>query len=415
MKSQINNSKGISEVVSVTLVILLILALSLITYGAVSGWLNPKYMQKSVYVAASAKETQVQSTGLPYNLLTFNPEAGDPFYINSQSPASGTKTTLRVISPDGRNLTPDASGLASPLYGKTLYIYQKTGGNSCDYGISDKVPGNLNSLPAMVIGRYQLQLIDENTHILANSFAANITRGTTSLPVTVLTGTGTGVGNKADCSQLPGSCPKGCPSLYNTSPCNRTYSKYNGSTYLSFPDDPTLKYTGDFTLSAFVKPTATGSMSSSANWHQIVGKGSIDASNNEIDNYQLFQVGDQLLFEWNDKTTGIHYQGITNTSPVTTNWNDIAVTVANGNLQIYVNGVAQPLHYNQGTDPTHVTIPTTNPPKVNLIDTTNDVSLGKQNGYSVANNFNFVGDIGPVAMYNRALTQAEITGNLCTG
>jgi hypothetical protein len=413
MKSQLYHSKGISEVMSVALIILLILALSLVTYGMLSGWLNPKYLQKSVYVAATAKEATVQGTGLPYTLLTFNPEAGDPFYINGQSTASGTKTTLKINSPDGRNLTPDASGISGSLYGKTLYLYQKPSGNACEFGISDKVPANINSLPEMVTGRYQILLIDENLHVLASTYSTNITKGTTSLPTRGDFNGGIAWG--ADCTPLSSSCPKGCPNTYNTSPCNRTYSKYNGTTYRTYPDDPSLKYTGDFTLSAFVRPTTTGSMSNSANWHQIIGKGSIDASNNEIDNYQLFQVGNQLLFEWNDKTTGVHYQAITNTTPVTTDWNDITTTVTNGQIKIYVNGVSQPLYYNKGTDPRSVTPPSPYPPTVSLMDTTNDVSLGKQNGYTVANNFNFVGDIGPISMYNRALAQTEIQGNLCPG
>jgi hypothetical protein len=414
MRSHINNSKGMSEVTSIILVVLLILALSLVTYGMLSGWLDPKYMQKSVYIAGTAKETTITQGALPYYLLTFKADAGDPFYINGQSSALGTKTTMRVMSPDGRNLTPDASGLSGSLYGKTLYIYQKSGSNSCEFGITDKAP-DVNGLPPMVIGKYNIMIIDEKVHVLAATYPTNITKGTTSLPSNTLMGLGTGTGYKSDCSQLSGSCPKGCLPVYNTSPCNRSYSKFNGTTYLTFPDDPTLKYTGDLTISAFIKPTATGDMSNPSNWHQVVGKGEIYPNGTEIDNYQLFQVGNKLLFEWNDKATGVHYQGITSTTPVTTNWNDVTVTVENGDLKIYVNGVSQALYYNQGTDPRSVTPPVPNPPKVHLKDTTNDVSLGKQNGYSVSNDFNFVGDIGPISLFNRAQSQSEITGNLCTG
>jgi hypothetical protein len=413
MKSQLNDSKGISEVVSVIFIILLVIALALVTYGMLSGWLNPKYMQKSVYIAASAKETMLsQGAAEPYHLLTFQPAAGDPFYINGQGTPTGTKTTMRIVSPDGRNLTPDASSLDSSLYGKMLFIYQKSGANACEFVVTDETPDVLK-LPPMVIGRYDIQLIDENIHVLASTYTTNITKGTTSVPVTTLTGTGTGVGYKSDCSFMNGTCPKGCPLLYNTSPCNRTYSKYNGSTYLTFPDDPTLKYTGDLTISASIKPTATGSMSNPSNWHQIVGKGIIYPNNTEVDNYQLFQVGDKILFEWNDKTTGVHYQGITTTAPVTTAWSDVTVTVSNGDLKIYYNGVSQNLVYNRGTDPRSITTPVPNPPKVRLMDTSNPVNVGKQNGSTTTNDFNFVGNIGPVSLYNRALSQTEITNAVC--
>ena len=51
----------------------------------------------------------------PYYLLTFMPKAGDRFYLTGQTTTSGTQTTMKIISPDGRNLTPDASALKGSL------------------------------------------------------------------------------------------------------------------------------------------------------------------------------------------------------------------------------------------------------------------------------------------------------------
>ena len=53
MKKQYNNSRGISEAVSVILMIALVLVLAIVIYILVSGAVDPKYMQKTVYIAGS--------------------------------------------------------------------------------------------------------------------------------------------------------------------------------------------------------------------------------------------------------------------------------------------------------------------------------------------------------------------------
>jgi len=410
-----NDSKGFSEVTSVILVIFLVLALALVTYGMLSGSIDPKYLQKSVYVAGTAKEATVTQGAVPYNLLTFQADAGDPFYINGQSSPSGTKTTLRVISPDGRNLTPDASALSGSLYGKTLYLFQKSGANACDFGITDKVP-NVNTLPSMLIGKYNIQLIDEKVHVLAATYPTNITKGTSSLPANTLMGTGTGTGYKSDCSVLTGTCSPtttgGCPTVYNTSPCNKTYEKFDSSKsqYLSFPDDPTFKYNSTMSMSLEIRPITTGAYSNSdtTNWHNIIGKGVTNGVNDENDNYQLAQMGDRLYFEWNDAITGIHYHAMTPEHILTAgSWDQIDVVVTGGQLAIYNNGVSQPLSYYQSN------VPGTNPisaPTVNLQNNGNSVIIAKQNGDPV---IYFNGDIGAISLYNRALTPTEIANDVC--
>ncbi len=340
--------------VSVILVIALVLVLAIAVYLLVFGSVDQKYLKKSVYVAGSAQMTGIPSGADPYQLLTFSPKAGDPFYLTGQTTKSGTQTTMRIISPDGRNISPDASTLTGSLYGKQLYVYPLSTANECQYKVTDVQPplSTVKTLPKMVTGRYQIMLIDENVHVLANSYTADIIKGTTALPRTVLTGTVTGTSYRADCSQTGGSCHNGCPSVSNISPCNTTYSSYNGSNYLTFPDDPTLQHTGDATISVMVQPTTTGDSSNSANWHQIIGKGILYSNNTETDNYQLFQMGDRLYFEWNDGGNGIHYHAMTPTGIVSAGqWDQINVVVQNGNLAIYNNGISQPLTYYQSNTP----------------------------------------------------------------
>jgi hypothetical protein len=107
----------------------------------------------------------------------------------------------------------------------------------------------------MVSGTWKIQIIDEKTQILADTYTTTFTKGTTSLPVTILQGAGTGGKSyRADCSVSSGTCggSGGCPPQYNTSPCNRSYSTFSGSNYLTFPDDPTLKYTGDLSIAVSI-------------------------------------------------------------------------------------------------------------------------------------------------------------------
>jgi hypothetical protein len=418
MKAKQTNSSAMSETVSIILVLALVVLLAIVTWSLLFGSVDQKYLKKSVYVAGTAQMTSIPITGSePYYLLTYTPKAGDQFYITGQASATGTQTSLRILSPDGRNLSPDASSLKGSLIGKNLYIYPVSTTNGCLYSITDTPPANPKVLPKMVVGHYNVMLIDENTHILADSYAVDITKGTTTLPTNTLIGTGTGTGYKADCSSLGGTCPNGCPKVSNTSPCNQTYSAFNGSTYLSFPNDPTLQYTGDMTIGVTIQPTGAGNPSDTSTWHQIIGKGAIYPNGTEIDNYQLFQLGNQLYFEWNDAATGTHYHAETPTGIIQAGqWDQINVVVQNGHLAIYNNGVSQPLTYYQSNVPNANSAQTPiADPGVRLENNNNAVTIGKQNGNSASNDFNFVGNIGAVSLYNRAMSQTEITSDLCPG
>jgi hypothetical protein len=410
MKKQYNNSPGITETVSVILVIALVIALAIVIYILVSGAADPRYTQKTVYIAGATSAVPLNAGQDANYVLTYLAKAGDPFYLVGQRLGTGTPVSMRVFSPDGRNLTPYTGGLSGSLYGKTLYIYQDPkSANSCEYVVSDAVPAT--PPPPLVKGIWKMQMIDEKIHVLADTYTATVTRGTTSLPVTILTGTGTGGKSyRADCSVSFGNCTGTCPLVRNTSPCNMTYSAFTGSNSLTFPDDPTLKYTGDLTISVAIRPTTTGDSANSANWHQIIGKGVTVGVNDENDNYQFFQMGDRLYFEWNDAVTGTHYHAMTPTGVLQAGeWNYLTVVVQGGHLSIYHDGVSEPLSYYQSN------VPGVNPigaPTVRLQNNNNPVTIGKQNG-SPGNEFYFTGDIGGIGLYNRALTPEEIAALTC--
>ena len=408
MKNTAADPKGISEIASTVLIIILVLALAVAVYFLVSGTADPKYMKKTVYIAGEAGITQIGTGSSPDYILTFLPKSGDPFYLTGQKQGTGTPVSLMLDSPEGRNITVDTTGITGKLYGKTLYIYQKDLTSACDYVVSEVPPRA--GFPAMTTGTWKVKMIDEDVHVLVNTYTAEFTKGSTSLPVTYLLGTGSGATSyRADCSRSAGSCGGICPLTFNTSPCNRTYSRFTGNNYLTFPDDPTLSYTGDMTLAVKIRPTSTGNSNDPNTWHQIVGKGQIDAGNNEIDNYQLFQIGDKLVFEWNDRVTNTHYQAITQNPVLGTNWNYVTTSVSGGSIKIYNNGVEQPLVYSQGLDPRYVTTPV-GFPGVRLKSNTNPVTIGKQNAPS-GSAFYYNGDIGALSLYNRPLTPEEIAQN----
>lgn len=411
MEKPYTNSRGISEIVSVILIISLVLVLAMVIYALIFGSVDSKYMQKTVYIAGETSTIPLDISLDADYILTYLPKAGDPFYLVGQKLGDGTPVTMKVFSPDGRNLTPDTSRLTGTLYGKTLYIYQMPSSNACEYVVSDAKP--IITAP-IVKGTWTIQMIDEKIHVLAYTYTTTFTKGTTSLPVTILSGTGMGGKSyRADCSVSPGTCSgSGCPPEYNTSPCNMSYSKFSGSNSLTFPDDPTLGYTGDMSIAVSIRPTTTGDSGSSGNWHQIIGKGVTVGVNDENDNYQFFQMGDRLYFEWNDAVTGIHYHAMTPTGIIQAGqWNNLDVVVQNGHLAIYNNGVSQTLSYYQSN------VPGVNPvaaPTVRLQNNNNAVTVGKQNG-SPGNEFYFNGDIGGISLYNRGLTQQDITGLTCPG
>lgn len=407
------STSGVSEVAAEILIIILVVLIAVVAYAAFSGELNSLFFKKSAYIAGSAAVTGIQAGGVSDDVLTFLPKAGDAFYLTGQtSGTTGTQVTMKALSPDGKILYPDASSLKGSLYGKTLYIYPNSSPSStqCSYAISDKAPAS--SRP-MTKGTWTLQMIDENVHVIANSYTAKVTNGATSLPVAGgFIGGSTSQFYRTDCTPI-NQTSFGITTS-NTGPGGMTVAHFNGvNSNITIPNDPTLSFTGDMSLSLWMNPTTAGSSSDSNNWHQIIGKGQITGSTNEMDNYQLFQFGNQLVFEWNDATSGIHYQAITTTTPVTANtWNYVTASVSGGTVKIYSNGQSQPLIYSQGVDPRSVTTPSPNPPSVSLKSNSNDLSIGKQN--APGSEFYFKGDIGAVSLYNRGLTQAEINANLAS-
>jgi hypothetical protein len=422
-------TQGISEIAAEILIIILVLVIAAIAYAAFSGALNPLFTKKSVYVAGSAGiDTIPQSGGSSADVLTFLPKAGDPFYLTGQkSGTTGTQVTLKAISPTGLVLSPDASSLSGSLYGKTLFIYPNSSAaaTQCNYVISSNSP--TGTIRPMTQGTWNIQMIDNTVNVIAGSYSQQVKNGATALPVAGgFLGSGTGQFYDVNCNPVTETI-NGQVTTSTIAPGNMTATYFNGDSSIQIPNSAGLGFNGSMTISMWFNPTTAGSASNSGSWQQLIGKGLTNtagsSSTNENDNYQLFQLGNQLLFEWNDANTGIHYQAITTTTSVQANaWNYVAVTVQNGQVTIYNNGVAQPLVYDEGNVPYTVSgaTPVTslsslpNPPTggVQLANNNNyPVNVGEQNAATAGNDFYYTGSIGSTAIYGQALSQTQIQNN----
>ena len=412
------STSGVSEVAAEILIVILVVLIAVVAYAAFTGQLNSLFFKKSVYVAGTAAVTGIQQPGgITDDVLTYLPKAGDAFYLTGQTAgANGTQVTFKAISPTGQVLVPDASSIKGPLYGRTLYIYPNSSpaATQCNYAISQTPP--TGTLRAMTIGTWTLQMIDENVHVLANSFTETVKHGSTALPVAGgFVGGSTSQFYDVNCNPIIQTI-NGNLVTTSTGPGNMTITRFNGVSSITIQNSTGLGFTGDMSISLWFNPSeAVPYSSSGAGWQQIIGKGVTNSvgssSTNENDNYQLFQLGNQLLFEWNDATTGQHYQAITTTTPVQANaWNYVTATVSGGQLTIYDNGVAQPLVYDNSNVP--YSNPVTGSVTVNLENNNNAVNIGEQNyATNSADAFYYNGYIGSTALYNRALTPTEIAAN----
>lgn len=401
---------GVSDLIGTILIIILVIGLA----AVIAAFLMPNLLHKSAYIAGAAAASPITPlSGLPVEVITFLPQAGDPFYIIGQKQsAGGYPISVKALSPDGRKINVSCIDLTGNLYGKTLYLYplNTPGASPCEMCLRDSAP--TGSLVPMTNGRWTIQLVDEDAHFLVMSNSdGNITKGITSLPKAG----GTIGGNfyRADCSKLPITI-YGNSIVNNTgAPMNMTYRSFNGiDQYITYPDDPTLKYTGDLSISTWLKPLDLGNnVGDTGLWHQIVGKGQI-VGGVENDNYQMVAISKQLYFEWTDPN-GQHFHIQTNGPALTEGaWQYVTLTVSNGNPKILVNNVEQPFQMYTGNNPNSAGLAPTGQ-KVNLRDNTLPMSIGKQNA-GPPNEFYYQGDIGNMALYNRPLTAAEIQQNLLT-
>jgi hypothetical protein len=392
---------GVSDLIGTILIIILVIGLA----AVIAAFLMPGLLHKSAYIASDVSVAPItQPSGQQVKVIRLLPKNGDPFYIIGQKKSpGGYPISVRALSPDGRNMGVNCTDLTGNLYGKELYVYpaNKPGSGPCDMCINDTRP--TGSMRPMTNGVWTIQLVDEESHIIVMSNSdAEVTKGTTSLPQV-----GGMLGGNiyyTNCSIITPTVAT-APVSGTLGPGNMSYRTFNGAQYMEYPNDPNLRFTGDLGISMWIDPTNLGV------WNTIIGKGILNPDNSEYDNYQLVAIGNVLYFEWNDAATGTHYHSQTNAAALTQGtWQYVTVNVQqNGQPQFYVNGVLQPSKVYTGNVPNSGT-DVTSTVTVKLQDNNYPVKIGKQN--SNTNPFYYNGNIGNMALYNRALTTNEIQQNL---
>lgn len=402
---------GASEVVSSILIVVLVIGVAMVLWSVVMGY--PSILHDKVYIASEASaEEIVQPNGMQMQVVGFTIREAEPFHFAGQKPPiAGKEVLLKVISPDGRILYPVPFISGGGLEGRTLYIYPNSTGYSsyCDYIVSDSVPKG--SLKPFTLGKWVVQLIDTEANLLVSSDdRAEITSGVSSYALAG--GTPGGDVWRTDCTPL-GYTVNGNPVAgYEDAPMNMSYLSFDGTDWLEYADDPTLTYTGDMSISIWLRP---GNVNS---WKQVIGKG-LQTSNGGIvedKNYDLYLIDQKVYFEWeNVEGAGYtHYHIMTDDNRITAdNWQYVNLVVEDGEPKIYVNGVSQSFSYYQSNTPGNNRITDPNQyPQIHLKDNDHPLTMGKQ--ASDVYPFHYSGDIGSFALYNRGLTDGEITENYQT-
>ncbi|HOT02904.1 MAG TPA: LamG domain-containing protein [Methanolinea sp.] len=404
---RLKGEMAVSAAVSTILMVVLVIGIAMIIWSVWIG--SPSILHDKVYIAGEAKAIVVnQPGGIPMQVVGFTIREAEPFHFAGQAPPiAGKEVLLKVITPDGRTLYPTPFISGGALEGRTLFIYPNSTGYSehCDYIVSDSPPAG--KLKPFVLGTWTVQLIDTEAHLLISSDdRAKITEGTSSY---ALAG-GTPGGNvwRTDCTPL-GYTVQGNPVAGHTGPpMNMSYLTFDGNDWLEYQDDPTLKYTGDLTISLWLRPLHVNT------WKQVIGKGLQTPSGSgviEDKNYDLYLINRKVYFEWDDRVTNTHYHIMTNNDVVTAgNWQYVNLVIEGGEPKIYVNGVSQAFSYYISNVPGNNL--TSQIPEVRLKDNQYPLTMGKQASQQYP--FPYSGDIGSFALYNRGLTTDEIFENLQT-
>ena len=416
MKSRSNNSDGISEVVSVILVIALMLILAMVVYTLLFGAISLKQTSRVAATGGTVKIPLDASTST--QILYALPASGDKYYLKGQSniPSGYPVVSFVLRDPNGNSYTVKNSTMSTKAnqYGTPLFLYQDRYHN---YWVTDSLSSIIQSSPAqrwpLSRGLWTMTMIDNTANVPL-----------TEMKVTI------GSDSSTDHSKPPNSssCSNGvCGSngnglsnssyniTYGTGPGGMTASHFNGiNSNITIPNNPDLTFTGDMTISLWMKPDTTGS--GTASWHTVLGKGQI-VGGVENDNYQLVTIGNDLYFEWNDPSGQHYHVSTTGLNPLQNNqWGYVSVVVNGGTaggVSLYNNGQLVPVKYYPNNNPypwegAAMVIP----PVVNLKANNLPTHLGVQADPS--NPFYYKGDIGNWAIYNRALPATEIKNNNST-
>jgi hypothetical protein len=417
MKKHRVDNEGISEVISVILIISMLLVIAILVYAMFFGQIGLKPTSR---IAANAETVKIPldmstSTQIPY----ITPMSGDKYSLLGQSnlPSNYPVAYFILRDPDGNSydVAPSSLSATANTYGTSLYLYKDRLNN---YWVTDSLSSIKSTASTQLRpfsqGEWTVVMIDKTADVILDEMRVKIKGDSATnnmyLPNYTLcfTGvcgaTGTGIANSSYNVAMSDSTGPGGMWAY-------TFNGINSNA--TIPNNPDLTFTGDMSISAWIKPDTTGTTTDS--WHTVVGKGQI-LGGVENDNYQLVTIGNDLYFEWTDPS-GQNYHVSTTLNPdqplENNQWGYVTVVVNGGTaggVSLYNDGQPVNVNYysNNHPNPWEGT-PMVTPPVVNLRSNNLPVNIGVQADPN--NPYHYEGDIGSLAVYNRALSAAEIQQN----
>ena len=314
MKKPNDNSDGISEAISVILIIAMLLVLAIIVYAMFFGTVSIKPTSRvAAYAGTSTVPLGISIP--PMQIMTTKSISGDNYFLEGQPNIPARTANLAVAS----YILQDPNGVSYPVvptllssnankYGTPLYIYK---GLNSVIRVTDNL-ASISNAPTQVfpfaLGDYKITMIDNTADVILNTMNVRITgNATPSSVVSIPSGPLLNVQPNSTWTMYGGVTNR-------TDPSGLTIYTFDGTTgYLKGLSNPALAFTGNLSLSLWMKPTTAGStVSDTSDWHTIIGKGVLNGGSSEFDNYQLTQIGNKLYFEWTDAAnTANHYHIMT--------------------------------------------------------------------------------------------------------
>jgi hypothetical protein len=159
---------------------------------------------------------------------------------------------------------------------------------------------------------------------------------------------------------------------------NNSLSFNGNNNYVSIPHDSSLNFTDEMSILFWMNGRNV------LGTNTIIGKG-----NNEKDNFDVFLVQRELVFEWNDSNTNfVQTSGMSLSNNI---WYMIGITFDKNEIRFYKNGQFIESKPTNG---------------VKLRPNTNNLWIGRQN--SGTYNFYYRGRLDELALYKEALSDEEI-------
>lgn len=159
---------------------------------------------------------------------------------------------------------------------------------------------------------------------------------------------------------------------------NNSLSFNGNNNYVSIPHDSSLNFTDEMSMLFWMNGRNV------LGTNTIIGKG-----NNEKDNFDVFVVQRELVFEWNDSSTNfVQTSGMSLSNNI---WYMIGITFDKNEIRFYKNGQFIESKPTNG---------------VKLRPNTNNLWIGRQN--SGTYNFYYRGRLDELALYKEALSDEEI-------